>query len=99
MKIRRIGVLSLGKMFAVIYGGLGLLVGLGLAVFSLVGGALLANQQGANAGLPAAFTGIAAVIVLPILYGLAGFIGGIITAALFNFGARLTGGLEIETVQ
>ena len=96
MKIRRIGVVSLGKVMAVIYGGIGLLVGAALAVFSLLGGALAANQQGAAAGIPVFFFGLGAIVFAPLAYGLMGFIGGVITAALFNFSAGLTGGLEID---
>jgi len=43
--------------------------------------------------------GVAAVIVLPLFYGLLGFIGGIITAALFNLVASMVGGVEIELSQ
>ncbi|HET7815428.1 MAG TPA: hypothetical protein VFL13_13765 [Candidatus Baltobacteraceae bacterium] len=39
--------------------------------------------------------GIAALIVGPIMYFIVGFIGGVITAALYNLVAGWTGGVEI----
>ena len=40
--------------------------------------------------------GIAAVIVMPIIYGVLGFIGGIISAAMYNLIAGFVGGIEME---
>lgn len=39
--------------------------------------------------------GIAALIVAPIMYFVVGFIGGVISAALYNLVAGWTGGVEI----
>jgi hypothetical protein len=41
--------------------------------------------------------GFAMVIFLPIFYAIFGFIGGIISAAVYNLVASFTGGLEFET--
>jgi hypothetical protein len=82
MLVKRIGVLSLGKMLSVLYGGIGLLGGLCVAVFFFVGGDIAQQQQ---AGVPTAIAGVAGLILVPLFYGVAGFIGGIITAALYNF--------------
>jgi hypothetical protein len=40
--------------------------------------------------------GLAAVVLLPILYGVFGFIGGVISAFFFNLAAKYVGGLELE---
>jgi len=40
--------------------------------------------------------GMFVVIIIPIIYGIVGFLGGLITAALYNFVAKNIGGLEIE---
>ena len=40
--------------------------------------------------------GVGAIIVLPIIYGIMGLIGGIITALIFNVVSGFIGGLEIE---
>ena len=53
---------------------------------------LVAPKQGNGAGI---FAGsIVFVIFIPILYGVMGFIGGIISAAVYNLIAAWTGGLE-----
>ena len=95
MKIRRVGPVSVGKIFAAIYGGLGALVGLFVGFLSLIG-APAAAQQGAAAVLPPFAVGIAAIILVPIFYGAVGFIGGVISAALYNLAAAIMGGIEID---
>lgn len=100
MVIRRIGVLSLGKVMALMYAGIGLVFGVLYALFALVGGgAMMAMGDGGEGALGGGMMmgmGLAAVIVLPILYGVFGFIGGIISAFFFNLAAKYAGGLELE---
>jgi hypothetical protein len=43
--------------------------------------------------------GIGAIIVFPILYGLLGFLFGLLSAAIYNLAARIIGGVTIEGVQ
>lgn len=53
---------------------------------------LVAPKQGNGAGI---FAGsMVFVIFIPIIYGVMGFIGGIISAAIYNLIASWTGGLE-----
>jgi hypothetical protein len=40
--------------------------------------------------------GVAMLIFLPILYGVAGFVFGAIAAAVYNLIAGIVGGIEIE---
>jgi hypothetical protein len=96
MKIRSVAPLSVGKIFGAIYGALGLLIGLVFALISLVGALAVANQQGGLGGLPPIAFGIAAVIVAPIFYGMIGFLGGVITAAIYNVAAGILGGIEVD---
>jgi uncharacterized oligopeptide transporter (OPT) family protein len=59
-------------------------------------GAVVAQQeQGANA-LGAVVFGVGSVIFLPIIYGIMGFIGGIISAAIYNVVAGVVGGVELN---
>ena len=100
MVIRRIGVLSAGKIMGVLYGGMGLLIGLFFALFMLLGGAAMmaSGEDGASgAGAMGMGMGLAMAIGAPIFYGVMGFIGGILSAFLFNLAAGFVGGLEIET--
>jgi hypothetical protein len=80
-QIRRIDVLSCAKILATILAGNGLIIG-----------ALASIGQAGRMGL----FGVAAIVVLPIVYGLAGFLTGAVSAVLYNFAAGIVGGLEVE---
>lgn len=100
MRIQKVGVLSLGKIFGVLHGGIGLVIGAIISAVALVGG--LASQMSADAGaggLAAIIMGAGAIVALPLLYGTMGFIGGLLTALLYNLAAKFAGGLEIELDQ
>lgn len=74
-------------MLGVLYGLLGLIF---VPVLLLM--AVFASRTGA----PAAFGGVFLAILFPVLYAVAGFVGGIIAAAIYNLVAKWTGGLEFE---
>jgi hypothetical protein len=93
--VKHIGVWSAARIYAIISAGIGLFIGLCIALLSLIGGAAAA----ANSDMPSwvmPIFGVGSIVVFPILYGVMGLIGGAIGAALFNFGARLGGGLQID---
>jgi hypothetical protein len=96
MVITRVNALSVAKVAAVVYAGIGLIAG---ALFSLIGmvgfGAALAGVEGA--GLMSTMFGIGAIIFMPICYAILGFIGSFIAASIFNFAAGITGGIEVQT--
>ena len=90
------GVFSCGKVLGILYALLGLLVGAVLSLVSIVGAAI----GSAGGEFPEAYLGmlfgVAAIVVMPLLYGGMGFIGGLISAALYNLVAGFVGGLEVE---
>lgn len=93
LQIRSIGVLSCAKLMGALYAILGLIAGAFMTLFSLAGAALSDNGNGAAAlGL-----GAAAIVVIPIMYGIAGFIGGLIMGFFYNVVASVVGGVEIRT--
>ena len=94
MEVKRIGVLSVGKVMGAMYVVIGLILGGLLSLFALAGGG--AGPNGPAGPAPAALFGAAAIIILPLLYGVLGFIGGIITGALYNLVASTIGGIEME---
>jgi hypothetical protein len=91
-RVKSVGVLSSGIVMGALFAVLGLLVGGILTLASLAG----ALADGGQAGAMAAMVGVGAVIVVPLFYGVLGFIGGLLMALLYNLVAMFTGGLEIE---
>ncbi len=75
--------------------------GLIIIIFSVVGaGAARGNEAFALGGF-GIVGGIAVMIILPIVYGIIGFILGVISALVYNIFASMVGGVafEIENVQ
>jgi hypothetical protein len=98
MTIKSVGVLSIAKIAAVVYAGLGLLGGIIFACFALVGAGITSAMQ-QNAQLPPVFSlvfGVGAIVAMPIIYGVMGFILGAISAWLFNIAAGIAGGVNIQ---
>ena len=97
MVIRHIGVGSLAKMLAALYALWGLIFGVIVALFSLVGAGIGAANDDPTAGWLSGLFGVGAIVFLPIFYGVLGAIGGAITAVMYNVVAGMVGGLSIET--
>ena len=95
--IRRVRVLSVARVLAIIYGCIGFLVGAFVAIISVLGGfAGLLSEQGHAAGVAGMFFGVGAVILFPVLYACLGLILGSIVATIYNAAAKAFGGIEIE---
>jgi hypothetical protein len=101
VKIHRIGIFSLGKVSAVMYALFGLLGGVFMTGISLI--SMIFNDSSHSAyssygssSIVSMITGLGAVVCLPILYGILGFLGGIITAFFLNLALKYAGGLEVE---
>lgn len=80
--------LRAGIILGILYGILALIV----VPFFLLAALFGSRTEGTGA---AAF-GLLFAILMPVLYAAAGFIGGVIAAALYNLIARWTGGFEFE---
>ena len=93
MVIKRVGALSAARIGAVVYAVFGLIFG---AFMSIVGmaGAMVAPDEGS--GVFGMLFGAAAIVILPVFYGVLGFIGTLVGALLFNAAAGLVGGIEFE---
>lgn len=90
VQIRRVGIRSAFLLAMVLNGLIGLLVGLILAVV-----ATLEVPPGTEASMLERL-GVWSVAVFPVVYGLAGGFVAAISAALYNAGAALVGGLKVE---
>jgi len=80
--------LRAGIVLGILYGFIGLI----FVPFFLLA-AVFGNKAAAGGG--SAFSGVFGLF-FPVFYALAGFIGGIIAAAIYNLVAKWTGGLEFE---
>lgn len=85
--------MSIAKIAGVIYAAFGLVVGALFSLFAL-GGAMFLPQE--SSGAFGMLFGVAAIIVLPIFYGILGFATTFVAALFFNAAAGLTGGVELE---
>lgn len=88
-EIKRMDVLSVGKIYAITMAIIGFIGGI---IIALVGSAATFGRPGM---LGAGF-GVASIIIFPILYGILGFIIGIIGAAIYNLVAGWVGGIKID---
>jgi hypothetical protein len=85
------------KVLAAVQASLGLLIGACLSAVGLLAG--LVGSSGENPGVPGwigPMVGVGAVVTLPIIYGIIGFLSGLIGGALYNFFAGMVGGIVVE---
>ena len=92
MVVKSVGVLSLAKVSAVLYALAGLLGGAFFSLIAMAGALSETSEFGPLAGL----FGVAAVVLFPIFYGVAGFVGSLILGVTYNFIAGTIGGIEID---
>lgn len=83
LKLRKINVLKLAFFFALLYALLSVLI---LVPITLIGS--LITGEGA--------VGLGILILFPIMYGIGGFIGGLIMGGFYNLTSKWIGGLEFE---
>lgn len=95
MTLKRVVPLSCGKTFGILYTMIGLVFGVLVSLFSVLGSAVGMAQGQEGAGFGALF-GIGAVILMPLIYGCLGFVGGILGAFLYNITVRFSGGIELD---
>ena len=93
MIIRRIGPMSIARLSGMLYAVMGLVLGGIISLIALAGG-FASDAEGAEAFGP--LIGVGAVLVLPICYGLLGFVATLIAAWLYNVAADVVGGVEVD---
>lgn len=95
-RLRRVGVLQTGIVYGVLLAVLALFMLLLYLPFVIIGGATLASGMG-EIGSGGGIIGMYLLFLVlgPIIYGVMGFVGGVISAAVYNLVAKFTGGLEL----
>lgn len=93
MVINRIGPMSCARISGTLYAVMGLILGAVFSLVALAGG--FSAESSEEAGFAAVF-GVAAIIVLPLLYGGIGFLATFIAAWLYNVLAGVVGGIELD---
>lgn len=93
MVIKRIGPMSLAKITGTLYAIMGLILGAIFSFVALVG--VFSADLSDEGGFPAVF-GVAAIIILPFVYGGLGFVATLIAAWLYNVLAGVVGGVELD---
>ena len=89
--IRRIGVVSTGKLAAAVLGGIGLIGGVLLSVF----GFLAALLDDSYLSAESIFTMFSLICIMPLVYAVIGLLGGFAAAFLCNLAQRF-GGFELQ---
>lgn len=92
MVLKKVDPLSCGMLLGILNAIGGLLVGAMFSLISLVGMQAAPNQA---PGMSMVFSA-AAVVVVPVMYGIGGFVGGVIMALFYNLAAMCVGGLKVE---
>jgi hypothetical protein len=83
--------MSSAKIFAVVQAAIGVLIGFLFLLFGIVGAAIMPSQP--RFGM----IGIIVIAVLmPVFYGVLGFVMGTVWAFVYNLAAQSIGGLELE---
>lgn len=92
-QVKKIRALSLGKVMGLIYGMMGLLFGVIMSVAVILGSTFGATGDNKVVGI---IFGVGAAIFVPVIYGVMGFVSGVVSGWLYNIAVRWTGGLEVE---
>lgn len=100
LRIKKLGILSVAKIYAAIMFVISLLIsipyGLFIIIFALTGAGNVGGQGGLALGGGGIVLGLVVMIGLPIMYGAMGFVGGALGALLYNLFSGFVGGVEIE---
>ena len=94
-RIKRIAPLQFGKVLAVLYGLLSLIIVPFYTMF-LALASFAPPQRGGGAPTIMLGFGVIMILILPVFYACMGFIFGVISAFIYNLVASWIGGIEIE---
>jgi hypothetical protein len=97
LTLKRIAPMQAGKMLAAFYGLISLIFVPFMLAFMAFGSLAARSQGGSAPAMPLMFgMGLGFMIMLPLLYAVMGFIGGVIGAWVYNLLAGWIGGFEFD---
>jgi hypothetical protein len=99
LRINKIGVLSVAKMYALMMLVISLIISIPYGLVIMIFGAAMmgaGGREGFMAGGGGIVMGLLFMVGLPIFYGAMGFVFGAIGALVYNVFAGIVGGIEIE---
>jgi len=94
-RVKSIGVLSFAKISGVCYGILGLLIAPFFLLMGLISGFGGRSGGRVGPGLGPVF-GVGLAILMPLIYGVMGFVLGAIGSFIYNAVASWLGGIEVD---
>ncbi len=94
--IKRIAPLQFAKISGVLYAAMALIFLPFFALMAVIGAFAPSNQEHAGAGAIAGGLMLVVGLLIPVVYGVLGFIIGAIGAAVYNLIARWVGGIQVE---
>ena len=97
VEIKKFGVLSVGVMWGILSAIGGLIGGIFMMIMTTT--IPVYDEIYDEMGFLGWFIGGMAIVAMPIFYGVCGFLGGIISAALYNLFQQWVGGVKIEFKQ
>lgn len=95
MIIKRVDVRSLARIVAAIYGVFGLVAGIFFTLAAFVGHGV-SEEVAESASWLGPFFGVGAILALPVVYAILGYLGGLIGGWVFNNACQSMGGLKVE---
>lgn len=95
-RLKRIAPLQAGKVLGILYALFGLIIVPFFLLFGLVSAFAQPSESNGAVGAIAGGMMMAMGLLAPVMYGVMGFVFGVISAALYNLIARWVGGIEFE---
>lgn len=95
-QLKRFGVMSVAKLYAILMAVFGFVVGLFVAILTFIAGIVNSAAFGFDSAALSFGFGLASIIIFPIIYAILGFVCGAIMAFLYNIVAGKIGGIEMD---
>ncbi|HYN84204.1 MAG TPA: hypothetical protein VER32_03060 [Pyrinomonadaceae bacterium] len=99
MTVKRVGVLSYAKISGIVTAGIGLIIGVFYGLFIMIFASAMSGIGGRGSASAAGFGivgGLMAMVMIPVIYGIIGFLAGLVGGLIYNVAAGVVGGIELD---